>query len=245
MNKAILFPNLNSNCRWLYFSEHTPRTHQWSDWKMSASRYVSFHLSVLISSTFRNSQGWGEHKLSRKNHKEHFIYQQDVLLQAHICFSTIFAAYVLFCSILSLNSCTILFWFLYAQNNDLNKSQIFPHCFSYTVKDFRQKTKDANNPILIWTVRVNKVVFHDKNSNLGINFCSITFCTFSQGTLAVLFLGYFSFYFKLANKEKPLAKDGRTRISSIIITVFGIKSCIYRSETSAKIKVLKCHLQAM
>lgn len=68
---------------------------------------------------------------------------------------------------------------------------------------------------------------------------------FSQGTLAVLFLGYFPFYFKLANKEKPQAEDGRTRISSIIITVFDIRSCIYRSETSAKIKVLKCHLQAM
>lgn len=55
--------------------------------------------------------GEGEHKLSRKSQKEHFIYQQDVLLQAHICFSNIFAAYVLSWSILSLNSCTVLFWF--------------------------------------------------------------------------------------------------------------------------------------
>lgn len=104
--------------------------------------------------------GEGEHKLSRKSQKEHFIYQQDVLLQAHICFSTIFAAYVLSWSILSLNSCTILFWFCMHKTKIWTKARFFPDFFSYTAQDFREKTKEANNPILIWRVRVNEVVFH-------------------------------------------------------------------------------------
>lgn len=136
------FLNLRSNCRWLYFLERTSCTHQWSDWKTSASWYVSFHLSVLISSAFRNSQGRGEHKLSSKSQKEHFICQQDVLLQAHVCFSAIFPACFLFCSILNIDSYTILIWFCMHRTKDLNKSQIFPD-FLYTVQDFKRQEQGS------------------------------------------------------------------------------------------------------
>lgn len=157
------FLNLRSNCRWLYFLERTSCTHQWSDWKTSASWYVSFHLSVLISSAFRNSQGRGAHKLSSKSQKEHFICQQDVLLQAHVCFSAIFPACFLFCSILNIDSYTILFWFCMHRTKDLNKSQIFPD-FLYTVQDFRDKSKEANNPnggmeILLQGSTLNFLIF--------------------------------------------------------------------------------------
>lgn len=72
-----------------------------------------FHLSVLINSIFRKIQGEskGEHELSRKSHKEHLIYhQQYVILQPHkFAFQPLLL--LIFSSMLSLHSHTILFGF--------------------------------------------------------------------------------------------------------------------------------------
>lgn len=106
---------------------------------MSASRYVSFHLSVLISSAFRNCQGRGNTNCLARVIKNILFLTSPHLLYNH------FVAYFLFSSILILDSYTILFWFCMHKTKGLNKSQIFTN-FLYTVQDFRQKSKEANNP---------------------------------------------------------------------------------------------------
>lgn len=103
--------------------------------------FIYLDWSVQPSETARG----GGSKLSRRNHKEHLPARctsaSPRLLCNHFC--CIFS--VMFFSV-SLDSYTILFSFCMHKNKDQNKSQIFLDFFLYTVQDFRQKTKKANNP---------------------------------------------------------------------------------------------------
>lgn len=114
---------------------HTPHT--------TSSRLKAVGIRVgLIASVWTDqlslqSQPGGEHKRPRKSRKEHLIYHQQ--------FYNLTFAFQPFLSLLrQLRDSSLIPW--YAKIKDLEKSQIFPDYFPYTVQDFRQKIEEANSP---------------------------------------------------------------------------------------------------